>query len=608
MRLENAQQAARDGLTSRPNEENRPDELLLLSLSPTQMVEEKTVKPAAPPAPTRARTLTNLFRSKSLRIISSSSSSSPGSSNRNSKGNNNHNHLSHNYNHHRSQRAQQQQQAATIDYLSTARPHKRSLSINRNHSTSFFGNSNSANQSADALSQKNFIASTGGGKLVLFLRRLFRTKRSNKQSAYKFGEENSENMRQSSSLDNSKIIINNIHTTTTTTTTTTPAPNDYKNFDNQGKQAPRRPLNLLSSPSSDSSASNSLIEILDCSPAVNQSRRALKEQHLVRERNRASWRMVQRSDSSLSELSDCSTTASEQLRRHLDEAYKRHRNCTSQREKEFIDSINVLRQASRHALPQSGRSSSKTRHAATKSVVSGKSDIETTSSLTDSQSTAGDDCSTNQVHQHQQQHQQPNCCICASYLDSVARLCPLAAATTYCPANASAACCPVLAPSISLPPPLPLSSQTNPADMCMCPLWRSMISNYSSGCQSADSPPLIFNPITTTTTATQSHHQPTSHLLLAQSPQTQHHHLQQQSQSQHQQQQHHNTTIDLKIEIGAELSKQAAIKLAGTNNSRRSFNASRKHHHHHHHQPKVVAEVDSLDSDYTTTTSTSNSS
>jgi len=69
----------------------------------------------------------------------------------------------------------------------------------------------------------------------------------------------------------------------------------------------------------------------------------------------AGGQLSSRSESSLSEHStgSCSTnysTASQQLRRHLDEAYKRHRKCTSQKEKDFIDSINVLRQASRHAL------------------------------------------------------------------------------------------------------------------------------------------------------------------------------------------------------------------------------------------------------------------
>lgn len=81
--------------------------------------------------------------------------------------------------------------------------------------------------------------------------------------------------------------------------------------------------------------------------------------------SRATWRLIKRSDSNLSTGSNksCSTiksTASQQLQKHLDEAYRRHRTCKSQQEREFIDSINVLRQASRHAL-QTSRSSSKSR-------------------------------------------------------------------------------------------------------------------------------------------------------------------------------------------------------------------------------------------------------
>lgn len=69
------------------------------------------------------------------------------------------------------------------------------------------------------------------------------------------------------------------------------------------------------------------------------------------------------SSGSRNSINSCYTTkssASQQLRRHLDEASRRHRVCTNQSERDFIDSINILRQASRHA-DQNSVSSSKNR-------------------------------------------------------------------------------------------------------------------------------------------------------------------------------------------------------------------------------------------------------
>lgn len=182
------------------------------------------------------------------------------------------------------------------------------------------------------------------------------------------------------------------------------------------------PASIESSSDSDSSSSSaassrrrnssSLFEILDCSRAIDEATRRTLREEQVRPvgASRATWRALEankpastanypkRSDSSLSHRSDnsCSTqhsTVSQQLRRHLDKACGANRkSCTSQREREFIDSIHVLRQASRHAMQKGSRSSSKSRHAS--KSTSAKDEL---SSLSPTTTIACDDIN-NELH------------------------------------------------------------------------------------------------------------------------------------------------------------------------------------------------------------------
>lgn len=277
----------------------------------------------------------------------------------------------------------------TYDYLSMAQPHKRSFSMRKNCSSLLNSSKKYQANSMSGANQHPSDVSSGsnhsGAKLILFLRRLFSVRRTTTTSS------------------SSKILPepSRQHETMTTTTTTThhhhcvhliPAasiatssnPNNQQTNNSSFVEAsdllvatptipmaiPKpltqaRPLSqsrsnggdlISDSQSSDSSlGSNSLIEILD------HSHRPLREER-AHGMSRATWRLVKRSNSSLSDASNSTikSSVSQQLRRHLDEAYKRHRKCSNRREKEFIDSINVLRQASRHAL-QSSRPLSKTR-------------------------------------------------------------------------------------------------------------------------------------------------------------------------------------------------------------------------------------------------------
>lgn len=236
---------------------------------------------------------------------------------------------------------------ATIDYLSTAQPHKRSFSMRRNSLLAF-----------------NTKEDSSGGKIVLFLRRLFNLRRLQPEPVRAGRAVSGERS------FNQHIVgpAVNEQWTSEQPRSRLPVASAQATYSQQANKLPNSKPNFSVSPSSNSSSgSSSLIEILDCSPAVNSSKRAFRSEERALSLNRATWRLVKRSDSSLSQNSEASSsttksTVSQQLRRHLDEAYKRHRNCTNKREKEFIDSINVLRQASRHALIQSPpRSSSKTR-------------------------------------------------------------------------------------------------------------------------------------------------------------------------------------------------------------------------------------------------------
>lgn len=291
------------------------------------------------------------------------------------------------------------------------------------------------------------------------------------------------------------------------------------------------------SSSSNSSATNSLMEILDCSPELPKPHQRRHTDQASASIQQADWRLIKRSDSSLSHnsLASSSTTkstASQQLRRHLDEAYRRHRNCTSQRDKEFIDSINILRQASRHAL-QNSRSSSKNRRAKSAGARSANSD-DTTSSL-------GSSCAVCESPSHLCRCHRlapddligqinplpgerwidepaPDCCACNSYLNS-ARLCPLACLPAY-------PCCPA-------------SHRPDQISEMCCPIWRSLLASYW--------PPVPgFPPVLAP-------NQPLPNQMPNQPLES--------YAASHQHQ--HNTTIDLKIEIGSKLAEQERFAKTG---------------------------------------------
>lgn len=401
--------------------------------------------------------------------------------------------------------------------------------------------------------------------------------------------------------------------------------------------AQRRPCaanSSCSSSSADSSSpSNSLIEILDCSPAMTNTRRHLREERALRA-SRATWRQVERPDSSLSRRSDasCSTsnsTASQQLQKHLDEACKRHRKCKSQREKEFIDSINVLRQASRHAL-QSSRSSSKSRQA--KSAASTKSCSATSSAGSDESHHERDPFSFRPNEQRldlidskqPQQCARPECqdraCGPLAHLASAGSpdTPPPAGANSCCACPAPAtppaylgpalardlcqlACCPAAGQGALPPLPCCLALQRlggaaspgaglevepggeQPAargalslaempDLC-CPVWRSMLLAY---CQTFAGHPacLMSAPLPLDVSPHQSQLAPSGHPPATSGARLHQHQFQADRQQQvgslegysatthqHQVQQHqHNTTIDLKIEIGADFKRKGASR------------------------------------------------
>jgi len=506
---------------------------------------------------------------------------------------------------------------ATIDYLATAQPHKRGFSMRRN---SLVG------------CPKEEL---GGGKIALFLRRLFSVGRPQAASVLHETSAVGAKVSNANGDPGGKLAC------------AAPSGAERRAWpermsSGRGRNSQRRPSGCsngggggggASSTSStsycSSSGTNSLIEILACSPELADSKRPLREEKAL-DLNRATCRLIKRSDSDLSRNSEAScattkSTVSQQLRRHLDEAYKRHRKCTSQREREFIDSINVLRQASRHAL-QNSRSSSKTRNARSTGSKSSASDDTRSSSSANWSSFGGGEkqttscnCNvqslpwemqTNQTdnsnkstqfprqHSDLMQHsanslsppedQAPlgvlagereaaaaareadlearareleldcwsrargdqlggpgNCCLCASYLSSPAKLMPLAC----CPA-ALPACCPIVPPPSkpmvrefdptgelsSLqgddeqpPPPPPAAGD----DTFCCPIWRSMMFNY---CQ-----PLSLYPAAPVQQPPPLAYRHQDRLENFSSS-----HQQQVRQHQHQ----HNTTIDLKIEIG----------------------------------------------------------
>lgn len=178
-------------------------------------------------------------------------------------------------------------------------------------------------------------------------------------------------------------------------------------LDRNQRRSRRRQVQLAAaSPASDgatsSSPSNSLIEILDCSPSLGDSRRRLRQEETrASSASRATWHLIKRSESSLSQHSNVSaatnkSTVSQQLRRHLDKAHEGHRNqrATSKRERDFIDSINVLRQASRHASLENSRASSKNRQAIFRPVGETKANSVSTSAAT------SDDSSNSSVGDH----------------------------------------------------------------------------------------------------------------------------------------------------------------------------------------------------------------
>lgn len=595
---------------------------------------------------------------------------------------------------------QQQQLRATIDYLADAQiRHRRTLSTRRN--------------SLLAFGKEEMGGGGAGGRLALFLRKLFSIRKrqsdTDKQGSpccarcsqhqdpvqhhhrYHFGaNDGHEEWRQAR----------------------TPA---YRTDETLGSFAPhhqrhqgRRPRKhyggaaAARSPTaptdSSSSPANSLIEILDCSPAMRDSRRQLRLEESrggadasgQRARKWQHSELVQqispvcrRSESSLSQHStgSCSTihsTASQQLRRHLDEAYRRHRKCTNQKEKEFIDSINVLRQASRHALdaPSSIRAApAKTNQRQQATVTSASraatapeerpmssapqsdkqpspvgqgsrspssfygggrqldasehsarlvedhfrpDDLSNKSEAGETAPTGGngdEDNSASAAHIVQQRQLSPGApatCYCPCPVTSSpatatsSPLCQLG----YCPTNALREppstplqlpplppCCLAIQQRLAAPlvlanhggkgfhldqqkaqsaallgganngrqqialqphneQPLPSPSADDPFN---CPLWRSMVFTY---CQQQFMPPLILPPppsTSTSTTASQSEPAPqltdqksvaaapTNHLFASSTSLNQLHHSQQQQ---------HNTTIDLKIEIGADFLEQ----------------------------------------------------
>lgn len=353
----------------------------------------------------RGQNLSSLFRSKSMRIIPTSRSSQlkmKQQQQQHSRGILDDNYDAYEMRTRNARDTHHPQRQATIDYLANAQ-HKRSFSIRRNSLLTF--NTKDANESS-------------GGKIVLFLRKLFNMKRSRQQLQHA-DENNDDNTMRSNARtspvenhsrtnngyanngDNFQSIFNGFGSRRNNQEKVSSETQTYNDTN-------RMVLAETSRSSNSSSASSSLIEILDCSRISDNSRRPFKEtpaSNLIelnnKQRATTCWTSlrrpstIRRSDSSLSHNSEasCSTTkstVSQQLRRHLDEAYKRHRICSSQQEREFIDSINVLRQASRHALPaklSSSRSSSKNRH-----QINNKS---MTSSSTKSASTLNDDASIN---------------------------------------------------------------------------------------------------------------------------------------------------------------------------------------------------------------------
>lgn len=391
-----------------------------------------------------AKSLAGLLRSRSMRVISSARRA-----------------------------ASEKRPQATIDYLSADHARRRATSVHgrmRESSASRFG---------------------------LFLRRLFAGRRQQ-------GSQPKQTL--DSVLVEPTIRQNSLAATHTS-----------RSRSNLARVAPIKPAHELTSlspanrPSSSSSSSgaNSLLEILDCSPEFGDSRRQLRHEPAPTATNRASWRLIKRSDSSLSHNSIASSsttksTASQQLRRHLDEAYRRHRTCTSQRDKEFIDSINILRQASRHAL-QSSRSSSKNRRA-----KSATNSDDTASSLDSACDSPAHLCRENNQDLLQSDEERlSRCCECP------AQLCPLACLPYGCCLGSHQ------------------SEQLTSSDLC-CPIWRSLLAKYwpPTFPYTHGDPNFLLPP--------QLNHSIDNRGNLVNSQQHQHQHQ-------------HNTTIDLKIEIGSNL-------------------------------------------------------
>lgn len=499
------------------------------------------------------------------------------------------------------------QSGATIDYLSTAQQHKRSFSMRRSSILAF--------KSSNHLSSSEI--KTSSKKIVLFLRKLFNLKRSKQNGLERKQETNDQS--EVVGAQSANIPSNFGYKSYTMTA----AERILFNYNRHSKQESKGtiPASPSSSASSRESGSSSLIEILNCSSAVDESRRRLRKEDAnpAKSSNRATaWRLnAEPVNSALSHNSLASSTStiystvSQQLRKHLDEAYKRHRNCTNQREKEFIDSINVLRQASRHALqntPQTTRSSSSNR---SRKSNGSKLNDDTASSVVSSSSachckqndyanSTGEDyrlkdsqkqsdlisakqnldnndgekvyinnseVAATTTGSHEPNHWSANenhgflntCCICSSYITSsaaAAHLCPMAA-PSCCPIGN---CCQLNDRQLDLPS----SPQMIAANDYCCPLWRSMVYNY---CQPASFLPSSLAAIypfsqqqmvnnnevmvgETTKTITNSNSN-----LAAEAQQQQLSQRLENYSSSHQQHQH-NTTIDLKIEIGADFKKQ----------------------------------------------------
>lgn len=394
-----------------------------------------------------AKSLAGLLRSRSMRVISSARRA-----------------------------ASEKRPQATIDYLSSGQVHRRR-----------------------ATSVQARFREASASRLGLFLRRLFAGRRRQPISDSRIVETHSSGQ----ALHDSLPRVNDAWSTCRSTT-----------MEPIAEPSSLSPANRASS-SSSSSGANSLIEILDCSPELGNSRRQLRHEQAPAATNRASWRLIQRSDSNLSHNSTASSsttksTASQQLRRHLDEAYRRHRTCTSQRDKEFIDSINILRQASRHAL-QNSRSSSKNRRA--KSVA-----------ISDDTASSLDSTCDSPAHLDRREHTQDlmppderlDCCGCPAHL------CPLA-------------CLPYDCCSASHQ----LDEFASP-DLC-CPIWRSILAKYwpPTFAFPHGDPNILVSPSVNAVVNGQDNLQASRH--------------------QHQ----HNTTIDLKIEIGSNLHNQQQTFTAG---------------------------------------------